>query len=49
MNLKAQVFEIDDDGVLTPLGTPVDVGGMVEEVLDLYRVRMPPPKSEDWG
>ena len=47
VHLKAQVFEIEDDGHLTPLDTPADVGALVGQVLDEYPGRVPPPKSED--
>jgi len=49
VHLKAQVFEIEDDGHLSPLGTPTDVDAHVEQVLNDYPGRVPPPRSADWA
>lgn len=49
VHLKAQVFEMQDDGRSTPIDTPVDIGCVVREVLDEYSGRVPPPMSEDWA
>ncbi len=47
VNLRAQIFEIEDDGTLTPLKSPVDIANLVEEVLVRHPARVPPPKLED--
>ncbi|MGL5826429.1 MAG: hypothetical protein ACRCYU_16700 [Nocardioides sp.] len=48
VHLRAQFFEIEDDGRLRPLGAPVDVRHVVKEILEEYLGRVPPPRSEDW-
>lgn len=47
VHLKAQVFEIEDDGRLTHRDTPVNVEGLVEAVMWRYPERVPPPTSDD--
>ena len=49
IHLKAQLFEIEDDGRLAPLDAPTDVSGLIEQVLDEFPGRIPPPRSEDWA
>jgi len=48
LHLKAQFFEIEDDGRLTAIARPADVADHVTGVLDEYSARVPPPQSEDW-
>lgn len=47
IHLQAQVFEIEDDGRLTPFDIPTDIAHPVGEILDLYEARIPPPTSDD--
>lgn len=49
VHLKAQLFEIEDDGRLAPLDSPRDIANIVEEVLDTHPGRVPPPSSGDWA
>lgn len=48
VHLKAQIFEIEDDGTLNPLASPVDIENLVEEVMAAHSGRIPPPKSENF-
>ena len=48
LHLRAQLFEIEDDGRLTAIDRPADIADHVAEVLDEYSARVPPPQSEDW-
>lgn len=48
VHLRAQIFEIEDDGKLTCLESPVNISHWVEEVLLLHPGRVPPPRSEDF-
>lgn len=47
VHLLAQVFEIEDDGRLTPLDPPVNIAEVVTELLNRFRERVPPPTSGD--
>ncbi len=47
IDLKAQVFEIQDDGRLTPLDAPVDISVLVGEIMHAFTGRVPPPNSDD--
>lgn len=47
VHLKAQVFEIEDDGRLTAIDTPVEIADLVTEIMDRHTGRIPPPNSED--
>jgi hypothetical protein len=42
-NLLAQVFEIEVDGHLAPVGKPVEIGGLLVAILEENLVSMPPP------
>lgn len=43
VNMVAQVFEIEDDGILFAVGRPYDVEAIVKEVMAAFPDRMPPP------
>lgn len=45
LNALAQIFEIGADGHLTRLGSPIDVGDLVTEVLRTHPHSMPPPTT----
>ncbi len=47
VHLKAQVFEIEDDGKLTKYSPPVDVTEIVDAILNQHTGRVPPPRLED--
>jgi hypothetical protein len=49
VHLKAQLFEIEDDGRLSPVDRPRDIDNIVEEVLGAHPGRVPPPSSGDWA
>lgn len=44
VHLKAQVFEIEDDGKLTKRSPPIAVAEIVAAILDQHTERVPPPR-----
>ncbi|MCW1821688.1 MULTISPECIES: hypothetical protein [Mycolicibacterium] len=47
LNMKAQVFEIDDTGQLDPIGGPHDIGATIAELLAKFPDSIPPPSIGD--
>jgi hypothetical protein len=47
LNMKAQVFDIDDTGQLEPLGAPHDISASVAALLTEFPDSIPPPNVGD--
>lgn len=47
VHMLAQIFEVDEDGLLSPNGGPHDVADLVTEILREFPDEIPPPRAWD--